>query len=286
MVGVPVGFAFRALALLGATLFLGTASISQNPSLGAGTTAKAWAVLHRGLKSDKVLHRLLSVRSLSLMRHDPKAVEFAEQALDDRDRHVRAAAAETLGQLQSQSSVPKLRGALHDREILVVLAAAHSLYLLKDPSAFPVYYAILMGDRKGSEGLVESQLDRLHDPRQLMQLGFEEGIGFVPYGGMGYEAYRQIRGHDPSAVRAVAARSLARDPDPVSEDALMQVALSDNSEPVRLAALDALAERDDRRPIERLVRNLSETRLAVRYRTAAVILHLSQTRIRPPTKEN
>jgi len=281
-----VGFAFRALALLGATLFLGTASISQNPSLGAGTTAKAWAVLHRGLKSDKVLHRLLSVRSLSLMRHDPKAVEFAEQALDDRDRHVRAAAAETLGQLQSQSSVPKLRGALHDREILVVLAAAHSLYLLKDPSAFPVYYAILMGDRKGSEGLVESQLDRLHDPRQLMQMGFEEGIGFVPYGGMGYEAYRQIRGHDPSAVRAVAARSLARDPDPVSEDALMQVALSDNSEPVRLAALDALAERDDRRPIERLVRNLSETRLAVRYRTAAVILHLSQTRIRPPTKEN
>ena len=286
MVGVPVGFAFRALALLGATLFLGTASISQNPSLGAGTTAKAWAVLHRGLKSDKVLHRLLSVRSLSLMRHDPKAVEFAEQALDDRDRHVRAAAAETLGQLQSHSSVPKLRGALHDREILVVLAAAHSLYLLKDPSAYPVYYAILMGDRKGSEGLVESQLDRLHDPRQLMQLGFEEGIGLVPYGGMGYEAYRQIRGHDPSAVRAVAARSLARDPDPVSEDALMQVALSDNSEPVRLAALDALAERDDRRPIERLVRNLSETRLAVRYRTAAVILHLSQTRIRPPTKEN
>jgi len=281
-----VGFAFRALALLGATLFLGTASISQNPSLGAGTTAKAWAVLHRGLKSDKVLHRLLSVRSLSLMRHDPKAVEFAEQALDDRDRHVRAAAAETLGQLQSHSSVPKLRGALHDREILVVLAAAHSLYLLKDPSAYPVYYAILMGDRKGSEGLVESQLDRLHDPRQLMQLGFEEGIGLVPYGGMGYEAYRQIRGHDPSAVRAVAARSLARDPDPVSEDALMQVALSDNSEPVRLAALDALAERDDRRPIERLVKNLSETRLAVRYRTAAVILHLSQTRIRPPTKEN
>jgi len=281
-----VGFAFRALALLGATLFLGTASISQNPSLGAGTTAKAWAVLHRGLKSDKVLHRLLSVRSLSLMRQDPKAVEFAEQALDDRDRHVRAAAAETLGQLQSQSSVPKLRGALHDREILVVLAAAHSLYLLKDPSAFPVYYAILMGDRKGSEGLVESQLDRLHDPRQLMQMGFEEGIGFVPYGGMGYEAYRPIRGHDPSAVRAVAARSLARDPDSVSEDALMQVALSDNSEPVRLAALDALAERDDRRPIERLVKNLSETRLAVRYRTAAVILHLSQTRIRPPTKEN
>jgi len=281
-----VGFAFRALALLGAALFLGTASISQNQSLEAGTTAQAWAVLHRGLMSDKVVRRLLSVRSLSLMRHDKKAVKFAEQALDDRDRHVRAAAAETLGELQSYSSIPKLRGALHDSEILVVLAAAHSLYLLKDPSAYPVYYAVLMGDRKGSEGLVESQLDRLRDPKQLMQLGFEEGIGFVPYGGMGFEAYRQIRGHDPSPVRAVAARSLARDPDLVSEDALIQVALADKSEPVRLAALDALSERGDRRSMERLGKNLSETRLAVRYRTAAVILHLSQTGNRPPTKEN
>jgi HEAT repeat protein len=103
---------------------------------------------------------------------------------------------------------------------------------------------------------------------------------------MGYEAYRQIRGRDPSPVRAVAARSLARDPDPISEDALIQVALSDKSEGVRLAALDALSERDDRRSIERLEKNLSEIRLAVRYRTAAVILHLSQTGNRPPTKEN
>ena len=284
--GVPVGFAFRALALLGAALFLGTASISQNQSLEAGATAKAWAVLHRGLTSDKVVRRLHSVRSLSLMRHDRKAVQFAEQALDDRDRQVRAAAATTLGELQSYRSIPKLRGALHDREILVVLAVAHSLYLLKDPSAYQVYYAILMGDRKGSEGLVESQLDRLRDPKQLMQLGFEEGVGFVPFGGMGYEAYRQIRGRDPSPVRAVAARSLARDPDPISEDALIQVALSDKSEGVRLAALDALSERDDRRSIERLEKNLSEIRLAVRYRTAAVILHLSQTGNRPPTKEN
>jgi len=103
---------------------------------------------------------------------------------------------------------------------------------------------------------------------------------------MGYEAYRQIRNHDPSPVRVVAARSLARDPDQISEDALIQVAVADKSEPVRLAALDALAERDDRRSIERLTKNLSETKLTVRYRTAAVILHLSQTRIRPPTKEN
>jgi len=281
-----VGFAFRTLALLLAALFLETASISQNQPTEAGTAAQAWQVLHQGLTSHKEVRRLLSVRSLSLMHHDPKAVEFAEQALDDRDRQVRAAAAATLGQLQSYSSIPKLRGALHDRQIPVVLAAAHSLYLLKDPSVNEVYYAILMGDKKTSEGLVASQLERLRDRKQLMQLGFEEGIGFVPFGGMGYEAYRQIRGHDPSPVRAIAARSLARDPDQISEDALIQIALTDKSEPVRLAALDALSEREDGGSIGRLAKNLSSTRLAVRYRTAAVILHLRQTGNPRPTIEN
>jgi HEAT repeat protein len=43
---------------------------------------------------------------------------------------------------------------------------------------------------------------------------------------------------------------------------------------VRLAALDALAERGDPRCIERLARNLGEDKSAVRYRTAAVVLHL------------
>jgi HEAT repeat protein len=277
---VSVGFASRAISLLVACVLVGAVSRAEEKTPEAGLTDQAWAVLHEGLTSDKDARRVESVRSLSLMRHDRKAIKFAERALDDRDRHVRAAAAATLGQLGSYGSIPKLKAALNDREIAVVLSAAHSLYVLKDKSADGIYYALLMGDRKSREGLVESQLDRLKDPKQLAQLGFEEGIGFVPFGGMGYEAYRQIRGHDPSPVRAVAARSLARDPDPVSEDALIQVALVDQSELVRLAALDALSERNDRHSIHRLAKNLSEPKLAVRYRTAAVILHLSASESR------
>ena len=272
-----MGFRSQAIALLWAGLLVGGVSRSEEKTPAPGLADQAWAVLHEGLASDKPGRRVDSVRSLALMRHDRKAIAFAERALNDRDRHVRAAAATTLGELASYSSIPKLRTALHDPEISVALAATHALYLLKDKSAYEIYYAILMGDRKSHEGLVESQLDRLKDPKQLMQLGFEEGIGFVPFGGMGYEAYRQIRGHDSSGVRAVAARSLARDPDQVSEDALIQVALADKSEPVRLAALDALSQRDDRHSIDRLGKNLSEPILAVRYRTAAVILHLSAT---------
>ena len=142
-----------------------------------------------------------------------------------------------------------------------------------------------MGDKKSDVGLVESQLNRLKDPKQLAQIGIEEGIGFVPFGGMGYEAYRQIRKHDNSPVRASAARLLAADPDPLSEDALIQSALADKEERVRLAALDALAQRGDPGSITRLMKNLSDDeKPAVRYRTAGVILHLSSIEKRPPKR--
>jgi len=61
----------------------------------------------------------------------------------------------------------------------------------------------------------------------------------------------------------------------MSRDALIQTALADNSTNVRQAALDALAERGDGTCIDRLMRNLDDDKSAVRYRTAAVIIHLS-----------
>jgi HEAT repeat protein len=112
----------------------------------------------------------------------------------------------------------------------------------------------------------------------MAQIGVEEGLGFVPYGGMGLDAYRQIMKRDASPVRANAARLLAHDPDPMTEDALVQSALADNSDVVRQAALDALAERDDPACIQRLTRNLNDKKAAVRYRTAAVIIHLTRRR--------
>ena len=208
-----------------------------------------------------------------MLTHDHRATQFAEGALKDRDRRVRAAAAISLGQMHAYNSIPSLQEALDDPEAAVMLAAAHSLFVLQDPSAYEIYYAILVGDKKTSSGLVKNQLDRLKDPKQVAQMGLEEGIGFVPYAGIGYGAYREIHNHDGATVRALAARALAHDPDSVSEDALLQAALVDKSQTVRLAALDALAERKDPACVDRLLQNLSEDKLAVRYRTAAVILH-------------
>lgn len=112
----------------------------------------------------------------------------------------------------------------------------------------------------------------------MAELGVQEGLGFVPFGGMGFEAYRQLSKRNESPVRAAAARFLAHDPDPVSEDALLQSALADDSEAVRAAALDALAERGNPKCIERLLKNLNEPKSDVRYRTAAVIIHLSSVK--------
>jgi HEAT repeat protein len=149
------------------------------------------------------------------------------------------------------------------------------LYLLKDSSAYSVYYAILMRDKKSSEGMVQAQLDRLKDPKQVAELGIQQGLGFVPFGGVGFDAYRELSKRNASPARAIAARLLAHDPDPISEDALIQSALADDSENVRQASLDALAERGDPACVQRLLQNLTDSKAAVRYRTAAAIIHLS-----------
>jgi HEAT repeat protein len=242
---------------------------------------QAWQVLTGGLEDNRASDRAVAVQALSLLPANRRATGFAISALQDKNVRVRAAAAVALGQQRARSAVPALKNALNDPEISVVLAAAHSLLLLKDQSAYQIYYAVLMGDRKSNVGLFQSQLDRVKDPRELAKIGFAEGIGFVPFGGMGYEAYRTIRKNDSAPVRTAAARFLAEDPDPVSEDALIQTALADKDELVRLAALDALTQRGHPNCIKRLTRNLSDEKPAVRYRTAAVILHLSASRKKP-----
>jgi len=244
---------------------------------------QAWQVLREGLADTKVAKRKEAVQALSLISGNRTAQRLAVHALSDAHPSVRTAAAATLGQLHATSAIPDLKEALSDKEISVVLAATYSLFLMKDKSAYGIYYAILMRDKKSSEGMVQAQLDRLKDPKQMAELGVQQGLGFVPFGGMGFEAYRQLSKRNESPVRAAAARFLAHDPDPVSEDALLQSALADDSDIVRDAALDALAERGNPRCIERLLKNLNESKSDVRYRTAAVIIHLSSGK-RPRAK--
>ena len=243
---------------------------------------KAWQVLQSGLHSKKVAQRTEAVKALSLLSGNRQAIRFSLRALRDKSPRVRAAAASTLGDLHATNTIPALKASLSDRDPSVMLAATHALYVLKDPVAYEIYYAILMGDKKTSAGLIQSQLDRLKDPKQVAQMGFEQGIGFVPYAGMGYEAYRAVKKHDGSPVRASAARYLALDPDPISEDALIQIAVADKDIIVRAAALDALVEKNDSSCMQRLAINLDDDKYPIRYRTAATIIHLGGAAPRQP----
>ena len=95
-----------------------------------------------------------------------------------------------------KTSVPKLKQMLDDKDNKVVLSAAQALISLKDEDGYQVYYEILTGERKTSKGIVAEQMQTLKDPKKLAMIGFEEGIGFVPFAGIGWEAYRRLAKSD------------------------------------------------------------------------------------------
>ncbi len=235
---------------------------------------QAWQILQNACTGDRVSSRATAIRVLGLIPSDVKAARLVEKALIDDKPEVRSAAAAALGDMKSRASIPKLRAVLDDQDPSVTLAAAHSLVLLHDNSAYEVYYEILNGDRKAGKGLIASQTSMLRDPKKMAQFGFEEGIGFVPFAGIGWGAIKAIRKDDSSPVRAAAARVLARDPDPATTRALTE-ATGDNSWIVQVAALEALAKRGDPSTLPTVESYLSDDKSAIKFTAAAAVIHLT-----------
>ncbi len=236
--------------------------------------SNAWAILRYGTKEKGADRRASAVRALSLLQGEKRAITLATLALSDPKPEVRTAAATALGEMHATSSIPSLKNALSDRELTVVLAAAHSLLTLKDTSPYDVYYAILTGSRKGG-GMISGQLAILKDPKKMALLGLREGIGYIPFGDIGYTAVRTVTKDSSAPVRAAAAKVLGDDPDPVTQNMLAQEAVADKSELVRIAALEAVAKHGDPTAIEKITDALNDSRYGVRYAAAASILHLS-----------
>ena len=211
------------------------------------------------------------------MPKNPRAQELAEKALSDVNADVRIAATTALGVMGATSSRHKLEAMLNDKEVKVAVAAANALYLLRDPAAYEVYYALLTGQRKSSAGLLQSELNTLKDRKSVEKLAFETGIGFVPFGGMGYEAWKTVTQDDVSPVRAAAAEKLATDPDPKTGEALAK-SCSDKKWRVRAAVVTAIAKRGDPALISPLIPLLTDENRTVQYDAAAAILRLSASR--------
>jgi len=250
----------------------------QKPSVATdnpvSSRAHAWQMLTSACESDRTGVRATAVGALGLLPHNARARLMAEKALTDEKPEVRSAAAASLGEMGATASIPKLKGATDDPEPTVVLAAAHSLIELHDHFGYEVYYEILTGERKGTKGLVASQTAILKDPRKMAVLGIREGISFIPYAGMGWEAVRVIRQDDSSPLRAAAVKILIQDPDPQTTKAL-EDALSDKHWTVRAGALEALAKRDDPSVLDVVTPCMRDEKNAVKYTAAATVLRLS-----------
>ena len=249
--------------------------VSSSGVLFAQTSEqKAWAMLRAGVNQKSTGKRVQAVRALRLLPGDSEATEMAEDALRDRKPEVRAAAATALGLMGAKEAVPALKQALLDRKPKVVLAAAHSLQLLHDSAGDDVYYEILTGERKPAEGLIAQQIETLEDRKKMLELGIEQGLGFVPFADMGYSAMKVIRKDDASPVRATAARALVKDSDPRISQALVQAA-SDKSWAVRASALVAIAKREDPDLLNAIVPALADKNQVVRLTAAAAVIRLS-----------
>jgi hypothetical protein len=234
----------------------------------------AWSVLQYGVKESSSERRAEAIHALGSLNKNGRAESLVEPALKDNDRNVRAEAATSLGRMNATSAIPALKRALDDDEIKVVLSAADALYKLHDPTAFDVYYAILTGQRKGTPGLLQSQLNRLTNRRDLEKLVFETGIGFVPFGSIGYEAWKTITRNDATLVKVDAALKLAKDPDPASGRALVNASQDDKWQ-VRAAAAHAIANRGDIALLKNLIPLLNDENDTVRYESAASLIWLS-----------
>jgi hypothetical protein len=238
---------------------------------------RAWQILDAACTANKASSRALATGVLGLIPHNPRARKLAEKGLVDDKPEVRSAAATALGEMKSRESIPKLKKVLDDNDPSVALSAAHSLDLMHEDSAYDVYFEILTGQRRSGKGVIATQTAVLKDPKKMAQMGFEEGIGFIPFAGIGWKAIKVIKKDDSSPIRAAAARVLANDPDPDAAKALAAAA-GDKSWLVRAAALDALAKRGDPRMLDTVQMYLSDEKDAVKYTAAAALVRLTAIR--------
>ena len=276
---------------LGPVIFLGAQAVILAPSRTRPTeqtkpasndsarraeapAEKAWRILHEGLEDANSDRRARAVRALGLLAGSAGAEKAAVQGLQDEKPNVRLAAATALGSMHAERSAGHLEEALGDTEPSVVLAAANSLLLLHDDVGYDTYFEVLTGEKRASKGLIKEQLDTLKDKKKMAELGFEQGIGFIPFAGIGYEVFKTVTKDDSSPVRAAAAKKLAQDPEPDAAEALVKAA-SDKNLAVRAAALEAIALRGDPSLVSKISAALDDDKDVVRFTAAACVAHLS-----------
>jgi HEAT repeat protein len=267
--------AFLALSLCFTSAAVDLPLASQQSATQLDAQKQAWNMLVQGAHGSNMDKRANAIQALGLDSGDPAAVQLAEDALGDKEAYVRAAAAKALGALDSPQSIPKLQSLVTDKDISVALAVGHALVQLKSNSGYDVYYSLVIGVRKGSTSLITEEMNQMKTPSRAVRFAFDQGIGFLPYGGYGMEALHAWKKRSTAPTRAAAARELAGDPDPRSGQALAK-AVSDKDWSVRAAAIEAIAKRGDTTLLVGIVPAMSDRKDVVRYSAAAGVLRLGR----------
>ena len=247
----------------------------------------SWSLLEASLTQKSAASRVAAVRVLGHILNDPPAIELAEKALKDKSSLVRTAAATSLGQMHACSADSSLKAALNDKNFSVVMAAAHALLLLNDRVSYDVYYEVYVGERKNNAGMIAQQMQILRDPKQLAQMAFNEGIGYVPFSGIFWGAYQTIMKDRKNGVAAKAAllSALAADPEARTGRLLLTVSQSQNWV-LRVAALEAIAKRGDPALQQGIEPRLSDPKREVRLAAAAAVIRLADVAHAQATETN
>jgi hypothetical protein len=225
--------------------------VAKSPEKPMILKEKAWGILNEGLQKDSAEKRAHAVDILGMLPGNEKAEAPAIGALKDDKANVRLAGATSLGAMKAVHAKAALQNSLEDPEPAVVLAAANSLLLMQDDWAYEFYYAIFTGEKLANKGLIKEPLQTLKDKKKMAEIGLEEGLGFIPFAGVGYTVLKTVMKDDSSPIRVAAAKKLAQDPDPGSAEALVS-AMQDKNWTVRVAALEAISHRGDKSLIPRI----------------------------------
>src|SRR5437868_3248731 len=134
--------------------------------------------------------------------------------LNGKQPEVRQAAAATLGDIKSKTSIPKLKKALEDESPDVSFTAAHALWRLGDPTGREIFEAVLAGERSDNPGLIKGSLrdarNRLYNPKGLALMGIKEGVGmFLGPAAMGITVFEELRKDAGASARVLSASILA-----------------------------------------------------------------------------
>jgi HEAT repeat protein len=252
----------------------GQQKTAPSPKAKGELRERSWTMLQEGVQEKDWKKRAQALHAMGVMRPEPQTIKMLEGAMDDKSPEVRVAAASSLGEMHATSSIPRLQAAVDDKDFGVSVAAAAALVMMKNDAGYDADYEMLTGQRKSGEPLTQQAQSMLHDRDKMMLVAFEEGMGFVPFGGIGVAAFTTLRKDSAGPIRANAALALAHDSDPRSAKALV-LATGDKDWIVRSAAIKAIALRGDVSLLSQLGEPLDDKVPAVRYEAAASILRLS-----------